>query len=229
MGKLHVTKWQVPALLAGLTMLAPASQASSQTTYEYHIEHPRYGDIGTYVNVVKDLGDGAEVHSELRVAVKILGVVMYREEGTRTEHWHGDRLVGFDSVTVTNGNRIEVHGEAKGDAFMVTTPSGTIEAPPQVHPSNPWAAQVLDTDMLMSTTSGHVERVNVSGGKLESVNLDGKEFRLHRYDVVGTKRQAVWLDDRGVAVAFRTEEDGSPVNFILSHPPTTEKESRAQN
>jgi hypothetical protein len=209
-------------------MFAPAAWAS-QTTYEYHIEHPRYGDIGTYTNVVKDFGDAIEVDSEIHVAVRILGMVMYREEGTRTEHWQGNRLVGFDSVTVTNGTRIEVHGEAKGDAFVVTTPSGTIEAPPQVHPSNPWALQVLDTDMVMSTKSGRVERVNVSGGEIESVNFDGQELRLHHYDVVGTKRDEVWLDDRGVSVAFRTEDQGSPIDFVLSRPPTTLHESHAQN
>lgn len=209
-------------------MFAPAAWAT-QTTYEYHIEHPRYGDIGTYTNVVKDFGDAIEVDSEIHVAVRMLGMVMYREEGTRTEHWQGNRLVGFDSITVTNGTRIEVHGEAKGDAFVVTTPSGTIAAPPQVHPSNPWALQVLDTDMVMSTKSGRVERVNVSGGEIESVNFDGQELRLHHYDVVGTKRDEVWLDDRGVSVAFRTEDQGSPIDFILSRPPTTLHESHAQN
>jgi len=224
-----VIRWQVPALLAGLTMLAPAAAWATQTTYDYHIEHPRYGDIGTYTNVVKDFGDSIEVDSEIHVAVRVFGMVMYREEGTRTEHWQGNRLVGFDSVTVTNGTRIEVHGEAKGDAFVLTTPSGTIEAPPQVHPSNPWALQVLDTDMVMSTKSGRVERVNVSGGELESVNFDGKELRLHRYDVVGTKREQVWLDDRGVSVAFRTEDEGSKIDFVLSEPPIIKNESHAQN
>lgn len=221
-------RWSVPAMLAAAMMFAPAAEAS-QTTYEYHIEHARYGDIGTYVNVVNELGDAAEVHTVVNIAVKILGIVMYREQATRTERWQGDRLVAFDSVTVTNGNKIEVHGQAKGDAFVVTTPSGTIDAPAQVHPLNPWSAQVLDTDMAMSPKSGHVERVNISGGKLEDVKFDGKEFQLHRYDVVGTKRQAVWLDDKGVAVAFRTEEDGSPVDFILSHPPQTAPQNSAQN
>jgi hypothetical protein len=228
MGILHVIRWQGPALLAALTMLAPAASAS-QVVYEYNIVHPRYGNIGTYTNVVDDRGGGAEVHSDLRVAVKILGIVMFREEGTRTEEWRGDRLVGFDAVTVTNGDSIKVHGEAKGDAFELQTPSGTIMAPPQVHPSNPWAQQVLDTDYMMSTKTGRVEPVKVSGGQVAPVTLDGKQYQLHHYDVVGTKHWQVWLDDRGTVVAFRTEEDGSPVDFILSHPPTVRNENQAEN
>jgi hypothetical protein len=224
----HVMKGWASAVLATAVLFAPAAFAS-QTTYEYHIEHARYGEIGTYVNVVNELGDSAEVHTQLSVAVKILGIVMYREDATRTERWQGDRLVAFDSVTVTNGTKIEVHGEAKGDTFVVTTPSGTIEAPPQVHPLNPWSEQVLDTDVAMSPKSGHVEPVSISGGKLEDVTFDGKDFQLRRYDVIGTVHQAVWLDNKGVAVAFQTVEDGSPVNFILSRPPETRPQNSAQN
>jgi len=228
MGKLHVIGLQGPALFAGLVMLAPASWAS-QTVYEYHIEHPRYGDIGTYTNVVNDEGGSAEVHSDLRVSVKIFGITMFSEQGTRTERWRNDRLVGFDAVTVTNGNRIEVHGEAKGDAFVLTTPTGTIEAPPQVHPSNPWAPHVLDTDFMMSTKTGHIEHVNVIGGQVQPVTFDGKEFQLHHYDVYGNKHDEVWLDDQGIVIAFRTEEDGSQINFILTRPPTNDIEAQAQN
>ncbi|HUK61016.1 MAG TPA: DUF6134 family protein [Stellaceae bacterium] len=223
-----MTKWQGTALAAALTLFAPAAMAS-QVVYEYHIEHPRYGTIGTYTNTVDNEGAAAEVHSDLRVAVKVLGIVMYREEGTRTEQWRDDRLVGFDAVTVTNGDSIKVHGEAKGDTFELTTPTGKIDAPPQVHPSNPWAQHVLETDCMMSTKTGHIEPVNVSGGNVQPVTLDGKELQLHHYDVVGSKHWQVWLDDRGVVVAFRTEEDGSPVDFILSHPPVVKPGNQAQN
>ncbi len=228
MGILRVTRWQGPALFAAVTMLAPAASAS-QVVYEYNIVHPRYGNIGTYTNVVDNQGGGTEVHSDLRVAVKILGITMFREEGTRTEEWRGDRLVGFDAVTVTNGDSIKVHGEAKGNVFELQTPTGTIMAPPQVHPSNPWAPQVLDTDFVMSTKTGRVEHVSVTGGQVEPVTLDGKQFQLHHYDVISEKHQQVWVDDKGVVVAFRTEEDGSPVDFILSHPPTVRNENQAQN
>src|SRR6185312_9926525 len=105
-------------------------------------------------NVVKDIGDHVQIDTELHVAVKLLGVVVHREDAARTETWQGGRLVRFDGVTETNGTKLAIHGEARGDQFVVTTPSGTITAPATVHPSNPWAAKVLDTDMMMSVKSG---------------------------------------------------------------------------
>jgi hypothetical protein len=201
------------AIAAALTQ--PAS--ASDTVYQYRIEHPRYGDIGTYANIVKADGDRSEVDTELHILVKILGIVMYREDAKRTEHWDKGRLVAFQGVTETNGTRIEIHGEAQGDHFVVTTPTGVINAPARVHPSNPWASQVLDTDTMMSAKTGRVDKVTVSGGDVESVTFGDKSYLLHRWEIDGTKRQFVWLNDRGVPVAMRTEEDGTPIDFVLSH------------
>jgi Domain of unknown function (DUF6134) len=210
------------AVLAGIVVLLCPPARAGETVYDYRIEHPRYGTIGTYRNVIKEDGGKAEVDTEIHVAVSLLGIVVYRQDGTRVEHWQGDRFVGIDGVTVTNGKRIEIHGQAKGDEFVVTTPTGTVVAPARVHPSNPWARMVLDSDMMMSTKTGHVEKVSVSGGRLEQIKLDGKEFRLHGYEIVGTKRQFVWLDDHDVPVAFRVEEDGTPIDFVMTRPPQTQ-------
>jgi hypothetical protein len=94
-----------------------------------------------------------------------------------------------------------------------------------VHPSNPWRAKVLDTDTLISTKTGRVETVSVRGGDETSVTLDGRNLRLREYEIIGNKRQFVWLDDRGVAVAFRTDEAGTPIDFVLTHAPQIEAEN----
>lgn len=210
------------AVLASVGVVAAGAlpARAAETQLDYHIVHPRYGDIGTYANTVIQSGDQVVVRTALHVAVRILGIVMHREDADRTERWKGDRLIGYDSVTVTNGTRLEVHGEAKGDKFLVTSPDGTIAVPGNVHPSNPWTPRVvLNTDVELSTKTGRIDNVRVSGGDVVPVTLDGKDFQLHRYEIDGLKRQFVWCDDKGVVVAFSIEEDGTPVNFILTHPP----------
>ena len=119
---------------------------------------------------------------------------------------------------MTNGDKLEVRGEARGNGFAITTPSGTVMAPGNVHPSNPWSAMVLKTDYMMSTKTGRLTHVRVSGGEEEAVALAGSTMRLHQYEIVGDKRQFVWLDSSGTPVAFRTEEDGAQVDFILASP-----------
>lgn len=204
------------AMLGAALMATPADAA--REVYTYRVIHPTYGEIGTYTNTVERSGEDADVQTELKIAVKKVGIVVYRQEARRAEHWRNDKLVSFEGVTVTNGDKLEVRGEARGNGFAITTPSGTVMAPGNVHPSNPWSAMVLKTDYMMSTKTGRLTHVRVSGGEEERVALAGSTMRLHQYEIVGDKRQFVWLDSRGTPVAFRTEEDGAQVDFVLSPP-----------
>ena len=210
-------------LLMGIVLLgAPAMASTAQArsdVYEYRIIHPSFGDIGRYRNVIEQRGDDTDVHSELTIAVKILGVTMWRQEASREERWHGDRLVAFDGVTTTNGARLPIHGESRDGGFAVTTPAGTVLAPANVHPSNPWSAMVLQSDVLMSTRSGKVMKAVISGGEIERVTLAGTTRLLHQYEIIDEKHQLVWLDDEGVPVAFRAEFDGTAVDFVLDRRP----------
>jgi hypothetical protein len=156
------------------------------------------------------------VRSELHISVRILGIPTYRQDAHRTERWHGQQLVSFDGVTVTNGEQLEIHGEARDGGFAITTPTGTILAPATVHPSNPWCAMVLKADFTMSTRTGQLFPSTTNGGDLQPVGLEGKTLLLHQYEIVSDKHEFVWLDDGGVPVAFRTEEGHRQINFILS-------------
>jgi hypothetical protein len=209
----------IPALacaVLALSLAAVGSAAAATEVYQYRVIHPTYGEIGTYTNVVDHSGDVTDVRSELHIAVRIVGVVVYRQEAQRVERWRNDRLVGFDGVTITNGNRVEVHGAARGSNFAVTTPRGTVLAPGNIHPSNPWSPMVLNSQVMLSTRTGAVIPARVSGGEEASVSLGGNTLRLRQYEIDSDKRQFAWFDDRGVPMAFRTVEDGTPIDFILS-------------
>jgi Domain of unknown function (DUF6134) len=201
------------AVLLAAGFAVPAFAAPER--YAYRVIHPTYGDIGTYTNIIERNGDTTEVKSELHIAVRLLGIVFFRQDAERTELWRGQKLVRFDGVTTTDGKRLPVHGEARDGGFVITTPTGTVTAPASVHPSNPWSPMVLDTRYMMSTRTGQVLPVHVSGGEVEPVALSGVTLRLHQYEVVSDKHQFVWLDDRGTPVAFRTNEHGKPVDFVL--------------
>lgn len=205
----------VAASAAFLGGAGPALAA--QQVLEYRVEHPTYGDIGTYINVIDRTGDDVAVRSQLRVSVKILGITVFRQEAQRVEHWRNNRLVGFDGLTVTNGDKIEVHGEARGGSFAITANGNTVLAPANIHPSNPWSPMVVTGDFVMSTRTGEVLPVRITGGQEETVAFDGNAQRVHRYEIDSDKRQFVWFDDRGIPVAFRTEEKGTPVDFVLMH------------
>ena len=199
-----------------MAALFPASANASRQIYEYRIVHPTFGNIGTYTNIIDKIGDKTKVTTELHVAVKLLGIVLFRQEAERTERWLGNRMIAFQGVTTTNGTALEVHGEAQGDGFVITTPKGVFTAPANVHPSNPWSLKVFDSDTMMSTKTGEFFPVTVSNSGQDDVAIDGADLKLHRYDIVGRKHDIVWLDDGGVPVAFEIEQDSKQIEFQLT-------------
>jgi hypothetical protein len=203
------------AILGTIAALLALPAHATPQVYEYRIEHPTYGSIGTYTNTVDHTGDNTEVVSRLHVLVKVFGMVVFREDAQRTEFWQSDRLTSFEGITTTNGKKIAIHGEARDKSFVITSPSGTRIAPANVHPSNPWSLNIFNTDVMMSTKSGKLFDVRLVSKTEKSVTFDGVSEKLHQYDVDGDQRQIVWTNDNGVTVAFRILENGTPVDFVL--------------
>jgi hypothetical protein len=218
---------QRPGPIAASSILAATllflSPASAQEVLKYNVEHPKYGNIGTYTNTVSQNGDSTQVQTELHIAVKMIGISMFHQDATRQEHWDSQRLVGFQSKTDDNGTEISVIGKAADNGFDIQSSAiGAVVAPPQVHPSNPWAPFVLKTDLMMSSKTGKVLPVVVTDTGEVTVTFDGQPVRAHQWFVDDDKHQVVWIDDKGVVIAFQTNEQGDQVNFVLARSGTAE-------
>lgn len=203
---------------------APALQSAhaASQVLTYNVEHPKYGDIGTYTNTVSQNGNTADVRTDLHVAVKMIGIPLFHQDATRDEQWQNQRLVAFRSQTDDNGTNINVTGRADGTNFVISSSTnGKLTAPEQVHPSNPWAPFVLKTDTMMSTKTGKLSPVTVKDTGEVTMTFDGRPMRVHQWFVDDDKHQVVWIDDRGVVVAFQTVEEGDAINFVLKNQTAT--------
>jgi hypothetical protein len=69
---------------------------------------------------------------------------------------------------------------------------------------------------MMSTRSGKVLPVKVIGPEPAVVSLYGTQIPVRHYEFDTDKRQDVWLNAHGIPVRFRTVEDGTPIDFVLS-------------
>jgi hypothetical protein len=199
---------------------APVFQSAHAATkvLTYNVEHPTYGNIGTYTNTISQNGDSADVRTDLHITVKVIGIPMFHQDATREEQWQKRRLVGFVSTTDDNGTNIKVTGKADGSNFVISSSvNGNLTAPPQVHPSNPWAPFVLQTDTMMSTKTGKLSPVVVKDTGEVLATFDGRQMRVHQWFVDDDKHQVVWIDAGGNVVAFQTVEQGAPINFVLKN------------
>lgn len=208
--------WLLPSLaaLGLLTAMGPA--LAQERVYSYSVVHPFYGTIGTYTQDIARSGGTTRIDSHVRVAVRILGIVVHREEGDHVEIFHGDRLVKLQSTTTTNGTRIDVQGEAQGDHFVVTSPSGVVEAPADVAPSDPWVLKQIGSGTVVSIKTGRIIPTCVTGGEATMISLQGVMVATHHFMAHGERQQEIWLNDQDVPVMFRSVESGTPIDFVLT-------------
>src|SRR5579863_6556279 len=202
--------------LGACTVAAPA--LAMEQTYTYSIVHPTFGDIGSFTYRIDRTGDQTSIHTQLRVAVRMVGVVVYREQADGVEVLQGRRLVSLENVGDQDGQKINVHGRVEGGRFMVNSPAGSFAAPLDVEPSDPWLVHGTTQSKVVSTRTGQVVDVSVTGGEPVSIEVQGTWVRARHYIVNGDKRQEVWMADNSVPVMFRSIEDGTPIDFVLKTP-----------
>ena len=192
--------------------------AAAPQTYVYAVEHPTYGNIGSYTETIDKDRDVTRISSVLRVVVKVIGIVVHREDASATELWHGARLASMQTVAKVNGVRMEVSGAMDRNAFLVTSATGTQTAPAEVAPSDPWMLKGIGHGVIVSTRSGLIENVNVTGGEDVALKIEGTSLATHHFRVDASNqpdRFDIWLDGNGVPVKFRSREQGDPIDFVL--------------
>jgi len=82
---------------------------------------------------------------------------------------------------------------------------------------------------VVSTRTGLVEPMDVTGGEVERVRSRGvwASARHFHISILRQKNKwEVWLDSRGVPVKFRSIERGAPVDFTLVSAPVDERPIR---
>lgn len=202
-------------LCAPLALCTPAAVASTRIL-DYDVEHPWLGRIGTYVNKIVRDGATTTVISRLRVAAGILGIVLHREDADRVEVWRDGRLVYFNGVTVINGKPFPVHGVARGNEFVVTSPNGTAIAPANVSSNNPWSCAFIHGTTIFAVNTGTIEPGRVTGGEPVTLTIGGGRLRVWHYHIESAHTHAnVWLDRNCVPVKESVVISGTDISLIL--------------
>jgi hypothetical protein len=94
-----MTRARAIAVVIGLIVIVGTAPAlAEQQFYTYSVMHPFYGRIGTLTDTIDRTPEATRIHASLRIAVEVLGLVIYREESDITEIMRGNQLVSLQSV-----------------------------------------------------------------------------------------------------------------------------------
>lgn len=208
-------RWALRLLALALFVApAPAVAQARTSVATFDIHHESQGTIGT--QTLRIVHDGARTTVEVRVniIVRILGVVVHRQEQFQTEIWQGGRLQSFDALDVENGKRGTVRGRAEGDKFVITTKSGQrIEAPATIRTTYPWSPEIVKHTLLMGTGSGELNNVQIARLGNVTLTLSGRTLPALHYRVSGDYQRDMWFSPDGELLQFQFKSDGDAVTF----------------
>ena len=199
-----------------LAFMSPPAVASPSGSYTYTVEHPTYGEIGTFTNLIRRRGDKVIVNTRIRIVARALFVPLYRFEADRTQVWRDGRLISYDSNTNDDGKTIILRGRAKADKFVINGPRGEAVVAGDVVPTNPWSMRFTKVRITMTTTTGRVRPASVVKRGSRWLYLGDEAIRSRYFKISGG--QELWYDRRGVLVKFTHVLKGKVYVFTLQRP-----------
>jgi hypothetical protein len=202
----------LPALAAGAPAFALGHGAGT-----LHFEVLRDGSpIGTHVVRFREEGEVLTVETEVRIAVTIAFITVYRYEQDRTEVLRDGRTVAFENRTNDDGAVTGVNGRAVKVGMMVVGPEARHTVPADMVLSGYWNHQTVDRTRLLDSGDGTVLEIAVADEGMETVTAWGREVEARHYVLTGDLEREVWYDAAGIWVRMRlVARDGSIIEYRL--------------
>jgi hypothetical protein len=171
--------------------------------------------IGTHTLAFTPAGEAVQVEIAIDLAVRILGIPLYRYTHRNSERWAGDRLLAIDSETDRNGTPYRVRAEANGEGIAVEgTESGRYLAPEDAASTSYWHARFLRTRKI-DTQGGRLLATTIEDLGEETVPVGTGTAPARRFRIRGDLSLDIWYDRAGTwSGLLFAGEDGSTIRYV---------------
>ena len=190
--------------------------------------------IGTHTLTFQQSGDKQIVTTSIDLAVKALGLTMYRYMHRGQEVWSGNTFESISTKTDDNGTRYGLKakqeaggisvvrdgdgapkmsandvGFQQGSTKQETLPSNTV-------PSTHWNLNQVKQSAMLNSQNGALSKVQITSKGRETIKTANGTLQATRYSYSGDVLMDQWFDDRGrwVKSSFKAS-DGSTIEYIL--------------
>ena len=193
--------------LARRSMLAAASlllaRPAGAEPHDAIFRVMRRGDqVGTHTLRIARQGREQIATSELLIAPRVLGIVVYRYEHRYVEATVAGRFTRVTSHLNRNGRIVEVRGEAVAGAVLLDGTEGPQRLPADAAPLSWWERERFGRMPIFGTTTGRLLALRWDLTR-ETSACRGEIEAVARYDAAG---RWVGLDARG--------EDGNDITYV---------------
>jgi hypothetical protein len=186
--------------------------------------------IGTQVVTVSQDGGATTAITESTIAVKMLGIVVYRYHQVITETFQERRMVALHAETKDpDGLRVIDLARDARDHW-----SGAIDKKPQSFDcdcmsSTMWQVGSLQGRRMIEASQGKPQSIAVEDRGAETLDLPAGPVQVHHFAVTGGITREVWFDEAGNLVAAQqVGRDGSLIRQNLIEDPAGKRQASAE-
>jgi hypothetical protein len=215
-------------LLAALLLLvaAPAAAASADDLAwpgkpgSYTFDVTRNGTaIGKQVVTIGRQGDTLTAVTESTIAVKLLGVVIYRLHQVLTETYKDGQLVALSGETVDSNGRRLAELSRTGDRWAGHYNKEKRDFVCDCGVSTMWHLSTVKPEMI-EVSQGQLRHVTITDRGMETLALPEGNIAVHHFTVGGDIKRDVWYDPNGnLVAAAQLGSDGSKIHQNLVSDP----------
>jgi len=223
--------WHVIVLLAGglslLLTVAPGAAAQDAPAFPgrlgtYVFEVTRDGDpIGTQTVTLKREGDTVTVTTESKIAVTMLGIVVYRLHQVLTDTYRGGQLVAVAAETKDPNSLREGKVARDGTRWTGRLGNQNRDFECDCRSSSTMSHQSsLEGSSIIEASEVQLRAVTIEDKGTEMLDLPEGRIETRHFAVTGEIEREVWYDPAGNLVAARQEgSDGSDIRqYLISDP-----------
>ncbi len=200
------------------------------------VAHRNGQRIGTHLLTFQEDGGRRIVTAQIDMAVRMVGMVVYRYHHRAREIWSGDQFQAIATESDDNGEKYAVKAQLEGDRLIVHRrepqsffkTSGGDEAleqqrwirevhPGHLLPSTHWNIAQTRQRALLNTQTGKIIHVGVREVGRETVRTASAAPPATHFAYAGDIVMDQWFDDHGrwVKSTFKATTDGSTIEYTL--------------
>lgn len=191
MKRIDILRHRAGMLCLATALAAGAHASPSPTEWQFTVRLDGK-PIGTHRFVLERGNErSAQLRSEARFDVTLLGMSLYRYRHEATERWSEGCLAAIEARTDDNGRRTELLGQAQGKGFELQL-RGNADAPAPPVPTGGclmsfayWNPALATQTRLLDPGSGRVEPVAIGVPPAAAADLEAAGGRLRGLRIGG--------------------------------------------
>jgi hypothetical protein len=175
------------------------------------------GRIGAQTLEATRAGDRVDVRVAVDVAVRLLGMTVYRYQLEAREVWEGGRLASLVSDANNNGRRLAVRASRDGDAVAVEGPRFTGRVMGNPATTSYWAPAFLERGVWIDLEDGRPRRVSPQRVGAERFPTASGSVEAVRWRIGGEVEPIdLFFDAAGEWVGSEFQARGETARFVLA-------------